>query len=211
MTWTSKHCLSLLGKNPKKESLWFQDKEENLQFSGTSTPYKFSGTSTPTRSCRQTADRLSVSQLKLRLVEYMYPNSFLYLYIIFCICTPPNHTSNNCHLSFCCPRALGIHYQLSQHWPSTSWFPYSTDSCDLDLSIVFHDKYDKWNNTAGKSATPPPTEAPKGLFKFETSGVWKQIGNSKSWSQKEKYFKLIFWKRDQYLSIYILFCVAKDS
>ena len=36
-----------------------------------------------------------------------------------------------------------------------SWLPYSTDSCDLDLSIVFHDKY-RWEilkNTAGKSAT----------------------------------------------------------
>ena len=121
----------------------------HLCITGTSTPWKLSGTCTPTRSCRQTADRLSVLQLKLRLVKHMYPNSFLYLYIIFCICTPANHSSNNCHLSFCCPRALGIHHRLSQHCPSTSWFPYATDSCDLDLSIVFHDKYDKWNNTAG--------------------------------------------------------------
>ena len=35
-----------------------------------------------------------------------------------------------------------------------SWSPYSADSYDLDLSVVFHDKYqwEIWENTAGKSA-----------------------------------------------------------
>ena len=38
---------------------------------------------------------------------------------------------------------------------SPSWLPYSADSCDLDLSVVFHDKYqwEIWKNTAGKSAS----------------------------------------------------------
>ena len=40
----------------------------------------------------------------------------------------------------------------------TSWLPYSADSYDLDLSVVFHDKYqwEIWENTAGKSATAKP-------------------------------------------------------
>ena len=35
----------------------------------------------------------------------------------------------------------------------SSWLPYSTDSCDLDLSIVFLDKcqWEIWKNTTGKS------------------------------------------------------------
>ena len=37
---------------------------------------------------------------------------------------------------------------------SLSWLPYSADSYDLDLSVVFHYKFqwEIWKNTAGKSA-----------------------------------------------------------
>ena len=50
------------------------------------------------------------------------------------------------------------------HWAATcgiermcvgpSWLPFSADSYDLDLSVVFRDKYqwEIWKNTAGKSA-----------------------------------------------------------
>ena len=37
----------------------------------------------------------------------------------------------------------------------SSWLPYSADSYNLDLSVVFHDKYqgEIWKNTAGKFAS----------------------------------------------------------